>query len=80
MYVNVRLKELYQNVSDKLAQLKKVAGKYNLTKDQIAYICNDVNDLDCIKYCGFSACPSDAVDDLKRLVDYVCRANGGFGI
>jgi len=71
--------ELYQGVSDKPEQLKKVAEKFHLTKDQIAYIGDDVNDLECIKYCGFSACPNDAVEEIKQCVDYVCNANGGDG-
>ena len=71
--------ELYQGVTDKLAQLKKLAEKYQLTKDQIAYIGDDVNDLECIKYCGFSACPNDAVEEVKRCVSYVCSVFGGGG-
>lgn len=71
--------ELYLGVSDKLAQLKRVAEKYNFTKDQIAYIGDDVNDLDCIKYCGFSACPNDAVEEVRKHVCYVCESNGGRG-
>lgn len=72
--------ELYQGVKDKLAQLKKVAEKFHLTKDQIAYIGDDVNDLECIKYCGFSACPNDAVEEVKQLVDIVITAKGGDGV
>lgn len=72
--------ELYQGVTDKLAQLKKLAEKYHLTKDQIAYIGDDVNDLECIKYCGFSACPNDAVEEVKQLVDIVITAKGGDGV
>lgn len=71
--------ELYQGVTDKLVQLKKVAEKYQLTKDQIAYIGDDVNDLECIKYCGFSACPNDAVEEVKWCVSYVCGMDGGYG-
>lgn len=71
--------ELYQGVSDKLAQLKNVAEKYHLTNDQIAYVGDDVNDLLCIKYCGFSVCPNDAVEEVKKCVDYVCRIDGGYG-
>ena len=52
--------ELHQGVADKLAKLKAVAEKYHVTPDEIAYIGDDLNDLDCMKYCGFSACPADA--------------------
>ena len=72
--------ELYQGVTDKLAQLKKVAEKYQLTKNQIAYIGDDVNDLECIKYCGFSACPNDAVEEVKHKAKIVCQSTGGNGV
>lgn len=71
--------ELYQGVGDKFAQLKKVAEKYNAAPEEIAYIGDDLNDLACIEYCGLTACPADAVDEVKRKVTYVCKVNGGEG-
>lgn len=71
--------ELYQGVSDKLAPLKKVAEKYNATPEEIAYIGDDLNDLECIEYCGFSACPADAVEEVQANCDYVCKTIAGEG-
>lgn len=71
--------ELYQGISNKLSQLKKVAEKYNVTSEEIAYIGDDLNDLECIEYCGFSVCPSDADENLKNSVNYVCQSDGGTG-
>ena len=71
--------ELYQGVGDKLSQLKKVAAKYNATSEEIAYIGDDLNDLECIEYCGFSACPLDAMEDLKKICSYVCETRAGLG-
>ena len=71
--------ELYQGVGDKFAQLKIVAEKYNATPEKIAYIGDDLNDLACIEYCGLTACPADAVEEVKRKVTYVCKKNGGEG-
>lgn len=71
--------ELYQGVGDKLAQLKKVAEKYNAAPEEIAYIGDDLNDLACIEYCGLTACPADAVEEVKQKVTYVCNKNGGEG-
>ena len=71
--------ELYQGVGNKLAQLKKVAEKYYATPEEIAYIGDDLNDLECIDYCGFSACPADAVDDVKGKCDYICKTVAGEG-
>ncbi|WP_407721452.1 KdsC family phosphatase [Ruminococcus sp. JE7B6] len=75
----IGITELHQGVRDKLAVLKNVAEKYNASPDEIAYIGDDINDLDCIEYCGVTACPVDAVDGVKRKVTYVCKKNSGEG-
>ena len=71
--------EFYQDVSDKLLQLKKISEKFNISPKEIAYIGDDLNDLDCIKYCGYTACPGDAVDEVKKCVDYICKKDAGKG-
>lgn len=73
------IKHLYQGVSDKLTQLKKVADKLNISLSEIAYIGDDLNDLECMQACGFSACPADAVVKVKNAVNYVCQTVGGQG-
>ena len=71
--------ELYQGVSDKLSVLKEIAEKYSINADEIAYIGDDLNDMECMQFCGRTACPSDAVDEIKRYVDFVCKCAGGSG-
>ena len=71
--------ELYQGIGNKLIQLKKVAEKYNVTPKEIAYIGDDINDLDCVKYCGFTACPADSIAEVRSSVVYVCKSAGGRG-
>lgn len=75
----LKITELYQGVGDKLAQLKQLAEKHHAGPEEIAYIGDDLNDLDCIRWCGLTACPADAVDSILSEVDYVCRRNGGRG-
>ena len=71
--------ELYQGVGDKLVQLKIVAEKYNATPEEIAYIGDDLNDLECIEFCGVTACPVDAVEKVKKTVNLVCNKKAGEG-
>ena len=73
------IKEIRQGTSDKLGTLKEIAQKYDVSPDEIAYIGDDLNDLDCIEYVGFAACPADAAAAVKREVDYVCKHPGGQG-
>lgn len=75
----LRITELHQGIEDKLTQLQAIAKKYNLSPEEIAYIGDDLNDIKCIKYCGLSACPGDAIEQVKAVVDYVCDNFGGRG-
>lgn len=75
----LNITEVYQGVSDKLETLKSAAEKYSLSPDEIAYIGDDINDIDCIEYCSLSACPADAVPEIKEKAGYICRHNGGAG-
>ena len=75
----LRITELYQGVSDKLSQLKIVAKKYAVSPEEIAYIGDDLNDLECIIYCGVTGCPNDAVQEVKSRANYVCKQEGGRG-
>jgi len=75
----LKIEELHQGISDKLTKLKEIAENYDVQMDEIAYIGDDVNDLDCIKVCGCTACPADAVEEVKDYVNYVCQKNGGDG-
>jgi len=75
----LRIKELHQGVQNKLPKLMEVAAKYNVNQADIAYIGDDLTDLPCIELCGMSACPRDAVDEVKQRVNYVCEHDGGHG-
>lgn len=75
----LKITELYQGISDKLKQLKVVAHKYGVSAEEIAYIGDDLNDLDCINYCGVTACPQDAMGEVKQQVQYICERDGGRG-
>ncbi len=75
----LKIAELFQGVGDKLTILHKVADRYNLQMDEIAYIGDDLNDLDCMKACGYTGCPRDAAKDVRAYVDYVCSVEGGSG-
>jgi YrbI family 3-deoxy-D-manno-octulosonate 8-phosphate phosphatase len=71
--------EVHQGIDDKLTDLTRLARKYGLTLEQIAYIGDDVNDLDALKAVGFSAAPADAMPVVLQAVHYVCTKKGGEG-
>lgn len=75
----LRVNELFMGVSDKLSVVRQIAEKYHLQLSEIAFVGDDVNDLECMGACGFSACPSDAVGEVQRAADYICLKKGGKG-
>ena len=51
---------LFQNVHDKAAFLSRFMAEHSLTKQDVAYCGDDLNDLTAMALCGFVACPADA--------------------
>lgn len=73
---------LYSAVRDKAAALPGILVQANLSIDQLAYIGDDVNDLDimrAIERQGLIAAPSDALPEVRNIVHHLCAAAGGHG-
>jgi len=71
--------EVHQGVDDKLTDLTRLVRKHGLTLAQVAYIGDDVNDLETLQAVGFSAAPADAMPVVIQAVHYVCAKKGGEG-
>lgn len=73
------ISHVYQGITNKVDKLREILMTENISPLETAYIGDDLNDMDCIEYCGLTACPLDAVEELKNKVNYVCTKNGGDG-
>ncbi|ACL69268.1 KdsC family phosphatase [Halothermothrix orenii] len=71
--------EVYQGVNDKLIIYKKLCNKYNLKNEEVAYIGDDIADLDVLKEVGFACSVKNGVSAVKEMVDYVTDREGGRG-
>lgn len=65
---------------DKASAVKRLCEKFKIELQNVAYIGDDINDLEVIKMVGFGCCPSDAVPEVKLNADYVAKAKGGEGV
>lgn len=81
----LEIRQCYQGVRNKKEKLLELAKEWQLTLgqngkfDEIAYIGDDIPDLECMGLCSFTACPMDAVDAVKRAVVYISNKNAGEG-
>ncbi len=73
------IERVYSGKESKLVVLSRWMLELNLTFEQVAYIGDDVNDLEVLEKVGFSACPHDAHFSLVKIVDVVLQRNGGQG-
>lgn len=66
-------------VNDKWPTLKSIIKNMDLKASQVAYIGDDIIDLELLTNAGFSAAPADAIFYIKDKVDYVTLKKGGEG-
>jgi N-acylneuraminate cytidylyltransferase len=71
--------EVQHHVVDKLPALDAWRNANNLTWSEIAYIGNDINDVECMKACGLSFSPSDAHESARSIAGIVLTKRGGSG-
>lgn len=73
------MKHVYIGQRPKLEVLEEWQRELGLKNEEIAFIGDDVNDYHIMQRVGFTACPADAVDQIKNTVDVVLSKNGGDG-
>ena len=76
----MKVKKLYDGIIQKELILSKVCRNFKIKKDEVAFIGDDVNDLNLMKQVGFSATPRDGIQEAKKIADYICRLRGGEGV
>ncbi len=75
----LNLNFLYVGKEPKLKVLNTWIRELEITSEQVAFVGDDINDLDIIAAVGLSACPADAHDLVKSEVNHILRKNGGYG-
>ncbi len=58
---------VHQGCADKLPILARECEARGITLEEVAYIGDDVNDLECLRSVGFAACPADALPAVKAV-------------
>jgi YrbI family 3-deoxy-D-manno-octulosonate 8-phosphate phosphatase len=73
------LNHCFLDVQDKFMYMQHFAREHCISLENIAYIGDDLNDMNLLKNVGLSFCPIDAHNLIKANVDIVCTKNGGYG-
>lgn len=73
------IEEIFLGERTKKDTYEKLIKKYNLKKNEIVYMGDDIPDITVMKKIGVPCCPNDAVPDVKQISIYISKKNGGQG-
>ena len=70
---------VYLFCKDKPVVLHQIVEHSDYSLEEIAYIGDDVNDVEVMQLVGLSAAPRDALPQAHAVADYICQKLGGHG-
>ena len=73
------LKYVYVGGKPKLQVVDEWLSELGLSRNEVAYKGDDINDLDVMKLVGCTACPADSSEEVLEISQKVMKKNGGAG-
>ena len=82
--VDARAKKLgtpcIHGVNNKAQALKDYCEDHQILLNEVAYVGNDINDLEVMKLVGYTYCPADAHHMIKKISQHILVLKGGEGV
>ena len=69
-----------QNIDNKKDTLERYCRDRDIALEDVAYIGNDINDLEVMKSIGCPLCPSDASEEIREIAKIILDVPGGGGV
>ena len=75
-----RLEEdIYLHSRDKIRDFRAFCAKYGLSPEEVAYVGDDLPDVETIRAAGLGVTPADGVAEAREAADFVSPFPGGKG-
>lgn len=71
--------QVYTGIDNKSHKLSALQKDLNISREELAYIGDDIIDIGAMKLCGLKVSPRNGVNEILRYVDYVTSRAGGEG-
>ncbi|MFW6016202.1 MAG: cytidylyltransferase domain-containing protein [bacterium] len=75
----MKLNEVFLGIQNKMEIIDIICDKYGLNYEEIAYIGDDINDLEAVRTVGLGCTVNDGMDCVKNVADYITDVKGGEG-
>ena len=76
----LKIDYLFQGVKNKLEVAENLCKELNINLNEVAYIGDDLGDIELLKNVGISATPNSAPEYVKKYSQMVMTKNGGEGV
>jgi 3-deoxy-D-manno-octulosonate 8-phosphate phosphatase (KDO 8-P phosphatase) len=73
------IKDIFLNSRKKIDHYHSFLKKYELNKNEVLYMGDDIPDLEVMRQSGIAVCPSDADSEVKQISSYISDKRGGEG-
>ena len=75
----IAAEDVFLHCRDKREQFVQFCERHHLQPEDVMYFGDDVPDRDVMIACGCGVCPSDAVEEVKEIADWISSRPGGKG-
>ena len=73
------LKDIYIGIADKTGFVKDLLKSNKVKWEEVLYMGDDLPDMAVMSKVGLSACPADAINEVRSIAKYISPINGGWG-
>jgi len=75
----IGVEDIYLKSINKMPDFLDFCSKNKVSPDEVLFMGDDIPDLEILKNCGLATCPSDAVNEVKEVSEYISIHPGGKG-
>ncbi len=79
-YAMLGIKDVYIKAADKGPVMDKWLAENGLNEKNVAYVGDDIPDLQCMRRVGLAVAPADAAVEIKDAAQYITQSTGGYGV
>lgn len=73
------VRDVYMGASDKVDAMEELFTMYDLKREEVLYMGDDIPDYEALEMAGVACTPADGAPEIKAICDYVSPKPGGKG-
>lgn len=78
-FESLKIEDVFLGVDKKIGVYNQYLETHNLEPENVLFMGDDIPDYEIMLKAGVPTCPSDAVEEIKRVATYISHQSGGHG-